>query len=726
MQLRGTITKVRFYAPASGYAVIVVRGSDGELHTCVGNMAAPLEGMTVRAEATAVRDARYGPQYRLAQTLLERPTLSEELARYLGSGAFEGIGKSLAKRLLDAFGEEVFEVLEKRPDLLMGVRGISADRAMQMHASFRAARPMHEIMLHLHTLGLGLQLARRVFETLRHRHPNVAAAVRYNPYALADVPGIGFVRADEAARRQGLAADAPPRMLAGLLHVMRIRAQEGHTQMGSGALAHAAAKLLRVPATSCPEYIDELIASGALRAEQLPHGERVLALPELQAAEKAIAQGLAVLTGGAPIASGAINVTALVARAGVSVPPSQDQRDAIAQALSHPVAILTGGPGTGKTTTTRLYLQAVEDCGLSAVLVAPTARAALQLAQATQRPAGTIHRLLGLFGNQRERPAKNRILDVAAVVCDETSMVGGGLAARLIGALRADARLLLVGDADQLESIEWGNVLGDLIASGVIPTARLTELHRTGAGSGIARAARDVLNGAMPSAAADFSFVEIDRPEDVADYIVQEALTRFRAAGRFDAVQVLTPLRQRGPLSSDALNRALQFQLFRGSGGLQVGPRMLHPGDKVLQTRNNYRLGIVNGDIGEIVQVDQRQRSILVDFQGSLVAIAREALYAIDLAYGMSVHKSQGGQFPRVIMPVHSSNAFMLTRNLVYTGMTRAASDLKLVGDRRGIEQAIMNRRQLRRETALMRYVRELLVAKAGPRSLRRLNLFRA
>ena len=714
MLLRGTITRVRFYDAASGFAVIAVRTAEGQTHSCVGRMFTPLEGMEVRADAIAVRDPKYGPQLRLRHPQLQQPTVRDHLVRYLTSGVFAGVGRALSERLLDAFGEKVFEVLETRPDLLTRVRGITPDKAAQLHAAFLAARPVHDVMFLLQRLGIGPQLARRVCESLGRKYPDVAAAVRYNPYVLSDVTGIGFVRADEAARRLGLARDAPPRILAGIVHVMRLRAEQGHSEARRGVVAQAAARLLGT--RDCTEYVDELVRAGTLVAHRMMGGEAVVALPELSAAERTIATNLVVLNSGPPVISGALDVDALVERAGMHIPPSQDQRDAIAQVLRHPVAILTGGPGTGKTTITRLYLQAIEEAGLISALCAPTARAAVQLTAATGRSATTIHRLLGLIGTD-EKAIARRKLEVDALVCDEASMVGGGLAARLVRALQGGSRLLLVGDPDQLESIEWGNLLIDLIASGVIPVARLTELHRTGEGSGIARAAREVLSGHMPSTAQDFTFVEIDRPEDVADYIVQETLARVRSTGSPDSVQVLTPLRQRGPLSSDALNRSIQFQLFGGRPGLQVGPHVLHVGDKVVQTRNNYRLGIVNGDVGKVVYVSQRHRAIVVDFHGGRrVTLARDALYAVDPAYSMSVHKSQGGQFQEVIMPVHSSHAVMLTRSVLYTGMTRAASRLKLAGDLRGLEQAIQNDRKARRETGLARYMREFLVARAAVR----------
>ena len=549
--------------------------------------------------------------------------------------------------------------------------GITPQKAAQLHAAFRSARPVHEVMFLLRRLGIGPQLAKRVCESLGPKYPDVAAAVRYNPYVLSDVAGIGFVRADQAARRAGLARDAPPRMLAGVMRSMRMRVQQGHTEIGRGALAQATARL--VGTNDCTEYVDELIRSGALVGQRLVSGEVKVALPEINAAEKSIAHSLSVLSRSPPVISGSIDVDALALRAGMHAPPSRDQRDATLQLLSHPVAILTGPPGSGKTTITRLYLRALIERGLTSELCAPTARSAVQLSMATGRRARTIHLLLGLLGPVADPRVPVRQLGVDAVICDETSMVGAGLAARLIRALRAGSRLCLVGDPDQIESIECGNVLTDLIASGAIPTARLTELHRTGPGSGIARAARDVVQGAMPSTNEDFTFVEINSPVDVADYVVQEAVKRAHELGSLDAVQVLTPFRQHGPLSSDALNRSIQSQLFRGFPGLRAGSHVLRVGDKVMQTLNNYPLGIVNGDVGRVIDVSQRHGAIVVEFHGGRrVTLAGEALHALDPAYSMSVHKSQGGQFPEVIMPVHSSHAIMLTRSVLYTGMTRA------------------------------------------------------
>jgi exodeoxyribonuclease V alpha subunit len=576
---------------------------------------------------------------------------------------------------------------------------------------------VQELTLLLRRFGLDPLMARRVYQSLRPKYSDVAAAVRYNPYVLAEVAEIGFERIDTGARRLGLSLTAPPRILAGIMAIMRLRAEEGHTEIGHGALAQAAAGLLQIAVSGCTGFINDLIDSRALMAERLPSGDVAVALPELQAAERSIARNLSVLSRGLPITDGPMDIGALAARAGMRVPPSQDQRDGIVELLSHPCGILIGPPGSGKTTTTRMYLQALDEAGLTSALCAPTARGAAQLALATGRSAGTIHLLLGLLGSETQHREPMKPLGVDAVVCDETSLVGAGLAARLLASLRIGSRLLLVGDPNQIESIEWGNVLSDLIASGAIPTARLTELHRTGPGSGIARAAREVLDGKMPSTSEDFTFVEIDRPEDVADYIVQETLSRMRELGSVDAVQVLTPLRRKGPLASDALNRTIQAQLFRGEAALRVGQHIFCIGDKVMQTENRYRLGIINGDVGRVIHADSRHRGLIVDFQGRQVFIPPEGLYALNPAYCMSVHKSQGGQFGEVIMPVHSTHAFMLTRSLVYTGMTRAMRRLKFVGDRRGLEIAVANDRKARRQTALSRYVRESISRRLAPAS---------
>jgi exodeoxyribonuclease V alpha subunit len=708
--LEGTVAKVVFAAPDGRFAVVRldVPGHDGPV-TVVGPLGGMAPGEAVRVEGTWERHAAHGDQLRAERAVAQRPRTPAGVARYLEG--FRGIGPTLAQRLVKAFGIEAVEVLETDPGRAAQVRGVGRRRAAQAAEDARARKTERDVMVFLQGQKISAAYAARIH---RAWGDQAIARLQKNPYLLArEIPGIGFQIADQIARGMGVEVGSPLRIEAGVYHALETFADEGSLYAPRAALLERAGRALDADLRRIEEALAQLIGQGAVIAE----GDG-LWLPRLHAAEVQLAKRLRALVAAPrrppPPPKGERARRALEAL-------SPGQKRAVAGAREGGVCVITGGPGTGKTTVVKAIVAAWEEAGRRVVLAAPTGRAAKRLAEATGRTAQTVHRLLEWGRPADKRGAgwgrdEKRPLDAELVVIDESSMLDVILARALASAVPLGATLVLVGDVDQLPSVGAGQVLADVIASQAVPVARLTEIFRQGEGSRIISNAHRVLHGQLPETAretagqrSDFYLAPADDPKRAADLVVRLCKERIpRAFGLHPVrdVQVLTPM-HRGEAGTEGLNRALQEALNPSGEALARGARpALRVGDKVLQTRNDYDRDIFNGDIGEVVAVDAANRSATVRFDDRPVACEGEALDQLELAYAMSIHKSQGSEYPAVVITLLPQHFVLLRRNLLYTALTRGKKLVVLVGAERAIRIAVERADTETRYTALAERLR--------------------
>ena len=705
--LEGTVLRVVFTAPDASFAVLrlQVPGRDDPV-SVVGPLADSTAGELLKLEGSWERHATHGEQFRVSRAVVEVPRTAEGVGRYLEG--LKGIGPMLAERLVTAFGTEAIEVVEKDPWRAAQVKGVGKRRAERAALDAAARRHEREVMVFLQGLGVSLAYAARIRKVYG---AEALARVRDNPYRLArDVPGIGFVVADRIAQGMGIGRDSPLRIQAGVLHVLESLSEEGHVHFPAGELAARAAEALQIDASRAHSAVLELARDGGAVIE----GDAVYP-PRLHRAEVELARGIgALLDAERPRPPAIVGAEAL----------SDGQRRAIATSGEAGVAVITGGPGTGKTTVVRALVQSWERAGRRVLLAAPTGRAAKRLSEATGRPAQTVHRLLEWGRPRRDEDGRARAgpfgrgddnpLAADLLVVDEASMLDVQLARGLVAAVRPGATLMLVGDVDQLPSVGPGQVLRDVIASGRVPVARLTEVFRQAEGSGIVENAYRILAGEMPigskEARGDFFVIAADDPERARDVVVRLCKERIPSAFGLDPlrdVQVLSPM-HRGAAGTEGLNRALQEALNpRGQpvelAGAQAG-RSLRVGDKVMQVRNDYERDVFNGDVGVIVSArrdDEDEAIVEVDFEGRRVRYEAEALGELELAYAVSVHKSQGSEYPAVVIPLLMQHYMLLQRNLLYTAVTRGKRLVVLVGAERAIRRAVGEAEASERHTGL-------------------------
>jgi exodeoxyribonuclease V alpha subunit len=701
--LEGVVARVVFQAPDGAFAVVrlTVEGRAQPV-TIIGPLADTTPGETLKLEGVWEKHAVHGEQFRASRAVVEVPRTADGVARYLEG--LKGIGPELAKRLVAQFGTEAVEVIEKEPWRAAQVKGMGKRRAERagLHAASR--RQEREVMIFLQGLGVSLAYASRIQRTYGDQ---AIAKVRENPYRLArDVPGIGFYTADRIARGMGVDPGSPLRIEAGVRHTLEQLADEGHVFAPREELERRAAEALEVEPERTHRAIEELQRDGGLVVE----GDEVY-LPWLHRAELELADRVALLLRADRAPAPAVSDEA--ARL------SDGQRRAIEAAGRTAVAVITGGPGTGKTTVTRALVAGWEAARRRVLLAAPTGRAAKRLSEATGRPAQTVHRLLEWGrptreGGRRATPFgrdATHPLETDLLVVDEASMLDLPLARGLFAAVPPGATVVLVGDVDQLPSVGPGQVLGDLIASGAVSVARLTEVFRQAEGSGIVENAYRILGGEPPIGApagkkdADFYVIQADEAERARELVVRLCKERIPEAFGFDPVrelQVLTPM-HRGPAGTEELNRALQAALNPDGESITDAGRTLRAGDKVMQIRNDYDRDVFNGDLGRIVSaqlVDDEPR-VEVDFDGRRVTYESEAIGELELAYAVSVHKSQGSEYPAVVLPLVMAHYLMLRRNLLYTAVTRGKRLVVLVGSDRAIRRAVEDAQVERRHTGL-------------------------
>jgi exodeoxyribonuclease V alpha subunit len=637
------------------------------------------------------------------------PATLEGMERYLASGMVKGIGPHFARKLVRAFGEQVFEVIEHQPERLLELEGIGPKRQRRVTRAWAEQRAVRDIMVFLQSHGVGTARAVRIYKTYGDE---AIARVRENPYRLSlDIHGIGFKSADAIAQRLGIPLDSPLRAQAGVRHRLQELRGEGHCAAARESLVQGASALLGIPSETIEQAIDQELAEGNLVAESID-GRPCLYLAPLYRAEVGVAGNLLRLLQGEP-RWGRIDPERAIPRVerDTGLALSASQRRAVAQAINGKVTVITGGPGVGKTTVVNTILRILCAQGVEVALCAPTGRAAKRLSESTGLAAKTIHRLLEFdprsFGFKRDQ---DHPLEADLLVMDESSMVDVVLMGQLLQAIPDQAALLMVGDRDQLPSVGPGAVLGDVIDSGRIPTLRLTEIFRQAASSRIIVNAHRINRGQLPERPADprepsdFYVIPAETPERIQDRLI-EVVTR-RIPRRFglnpvDDIQVLTPM-HRGAVGSRALNEVLQRCLNpEASPTISRFGWTYGPGDKVIQTVNNYDKEVFNGDIGRITGIDLEEGVVGIRFDARELEYELSELDEIDLAYATTVHKSQGSEYPAVVIPLATQHAILLQRNLLYTAVTRGKRLVVIVGQAEALTMAVHNQGATQRLTHL-------------------------
>lgn len=714
--LDGLVERVTFYNAESGFCVLrlQVKG-ERELVTLVGHAPAVTPGEYASASGHWITDREHGRQFKAVFVKVSPPTTLTGIERYLGSGMVKGIGPVYAARLVSAFGAAVFETIEHTPDRLREIPGIGAVRARKITSGWADQKVIREIMVFLHGHGVSTLRAVRIFKTYG---TDAVAVVAKNPYNLArDVRGIGFVSADTIAEKVGIAKDSPLRARAGISYALAEASREGHCGLPRAQLVDLATKLLEIPTPIIEAAIDAELADELLIADTVGDTPSVF-LGSLYHAERSIADHLRRLqTGGLPWDGFDVDKAIPWVEQQLTIELADSQRQAIRRALRSKLLVITGGPGVGKTTLVKSILTILDAKRVRTLLCAPTGRAAKRLSESTGAEARTIHRLLeispqtGQFKRNESSPLACDLL-----IADECSMIDVPLAQQLLQAVPAAAAVIFVGDVDQLPSVGPGQFLRDLIASSAVPVVRLTEVFRQAAHSRIVRSAHQINQGIFPTLPgkgeeSDFYIVPAEEPETIAQTIVDLVKTRLPRRFGFDPVrdiQVLCPM-NRGITGARGLNQMLQNALNPpGANSVERFGSRFGAGDKVMQIVNNYDRDVYNGDIGCVTDVDGEEQELTVSFDGRTVSYAFGELDEIVLCYATSIHKSQGSEYPAVVIPLSTQHYLMLRRNLVYTGITRGKRLVVLVGQKRALAMAVKGREAERRWSKLQERLQAL------------------
>ncbi|MEN3262672.1 ATP-dependent RecD-like DNA helicase [Sodalis endosymbiont of Spalangia cameroni] len=712
--LTGSVERVTFHSEETGFFVVRAKvAGHRDLVTVTGNTSSITTGEYIECQGVWFNDVNHGMQFKTHQVKTIIPTTQEGMEKYLGSGMVKGIGPGFARRLVRFFGDAVFDVIERHPERLLALSGIGKKRQQQITVAWAEQKVVREIMVFLQSHGVGTARAVRIYKTYGDE---AIRKVRENPYRLAlDIHGIGFKTADQIAQNMGIDPHSLIRAQAGVRHVLQELSGQGHCAEEQTALIHQTHKLLAIPESIIQEAITTELAARHLVAQSV-EDDIWLFLTPLALAEQGVAGHLKRLAAGVPPWGGlALSKAIPWVEKRNRITLSGSQRIAIEKTVNSKVSVITGGPGVGKTTVINSILHIIRAKGIHTTLCAPTGRAAKRLSESTGQQATTIHRLLEfdprLFDFKRHA---DNPLDTALLVVDESSMVDIVLMNKLLRAVPDHAALLLVGDVDQLPSVGPGYVLADIINSQQIPVSRLTEIFRQAACSKIITNAHAINAGRVPDVTqkgetSDFFFITAETPEEIKAKLLNIVLCRLPARFGFDPVrdiQILTPM-NRGGTGTHSLNNVLQSQL-NGDAEPKVTRygRTFSPGDKVIQVINNYDKDVFNGDIGIILSIDTEDAEALIQFDDREIHYDFNELDELSLAYATTIHKSQGSEYPCVVIPLSMQSYLMLERNLIYTGVTRGKRMVVIIGQKKALSIAVRTQRSGRRKTWLRERLR--------------------
>ncbi|MCD8036734.1 MAG: ATP-dependent RecD-like DNA helicase [Clostridiales bacterium] len=726
MVLEGNVEDIIFYNDDNGYSVFDFKSEDGDEIICVGTVPQIRKGDTLKLTGSMVIHPTYGLQFKAEFYERTVPTTAAAIEKYLASGAIKGIGPKTAKKIVDKFGSATFYVIEEKFDRLVEIKGITYDKALAVHNSFCAQRDVRKVVLYLQEFGVSPAFAMKIYKKYGYRTIDI---IKENPYKMAeDIVGIGFKTADRIAYSMGIPQGSPNRIKAGIRYLLNTSFTDGNVFLPRDELVKQAGEILSVDEETAENCLRELQIEHKVINENIDGVDAVYLMPmyyiETAAAKKLLE--LSFFHDDADLSKINEKIDAVEDKTGIYL--AEQQRQAVIEAMQEGVLVITGGPGTGKTTIIHTIIKIFESEGMEVALGAPTGRAAKRMTEITGIEAKTIHRMLGMVysdddtGRQKFDKDENEPIDADVVIIDEVSMVDMQLFGNLLKAIETGTRLILVGDANQLPSVAAGNVLKDIIKSGKIKVVRLTEIFRQARESAIVMNAHRINEGVEPVMNAkdtDFFFVNAPYSPDIPQKIVElitKRLPKFTGVDSFSDMQVLTPMRK-GSIGAAGLNKTLQQALNppdKTKNEYETSTGVFREGDKIMQIKNNYNIawkienekgriiddgtGIYNGDIGTIKSINKQAETVTVVFDDIRQAVYEfMALEELELAYAVTIHKSQGSEYPVVIIPIHSGPPMLMSRNLLYTAVTRAKKFVIIVGLKSAVNRMVENDREVSR-----------------------------